>query len=227
MGNSCHAVRGLWLLKNKDCSLHLQLGKSASIDLKGGEIEHKSDGKVTETWRLSYTVEGSSCTFTLVKTTGGPRPEELEAYIMDNIRKNIKGNIEEHSFIFRDTAETAGWNGLLCEHAQDSSVRISSPTDELQHPSSALLYMFEQVSRTQTWNPTACPHCADIRKQRSMFLHFETDQTESSEDSDNFPPARRHGATQNAGSVLANDGVIKGNNNGNFNVRRFIFGGRR
>ncbi|KAJ1384133.1 hypothetical protein SESBI_42788 [Sesbania bispinosa] len=310
MGNS-HAVRGLWHLRNRDCSFHLQLGKSASIDLKGGEI----DGKATE-WRLSYTVQGSTCTvLTLVKTSGG---KDLEINIIDNIsRKNINGNIEEHSLCFWDkagraeaglldthaissvrrsrlsvegkqemmmsskyvpytTTTTNAWGGItettIIDYGEGTRkglsvrewkkrkgdekpymgtlahyyVNTSSGVDiglsvvvkirvstyglldyavdgPIQHPSSALLYMFEQVSRTRTWKPTACPHCAYIRKQPSLFSQSETE----SDDSDSFPPTRGHGPTQNAGTVLANDGVIRGNHNGNFNIKNFIFRGRK
>ncbi|XP_027357153.1 uncharacterized protein LOC113866522 [Abrus precatorius] len=37
----------------------------------------------------------------------------------------------------------------------------------IQHPTSALFYMFDEVTRTGLWKPTMCPHCAAVKKQRS------------------------------------------------------------
>lgn len=42
----------------------------------------------------------------------------------------------------------------------------------VQHPSSTLFYMFEEVERTGIWKPTACPHCENIqRNEDSDSLH--------------------------------------------------------
>ncbi|MCI15310.1 hypothetical protein A2U01_0036448, partial [Trifolium medium] len=40
-----------------------------------------------------------------------------------------------------------------------------------EHPSSALLQMFQQVSRTWTWKWTSCPHCA----AQTHIQQFETE----------------------------------------------------
>lgn len=74
----------------------------------------------------------------------------------------------------------------------------------VQHPSSALLYMIEEVTRTKMWTPRACPHCANIQRQRRW-------QSES-DDSDNLPvaPGHGHGNSQNA----RNHGVFNGDGNG-------------
>ncbi|KAG5069475.1 hypothetical protein JHK85_001852 [Glycine max] len=74
----------------------------------------------------------------------------------------------------------------------------------VQHPSSALLYMIEEVTRTGMWTPRACPHCANIQRQRRW-------QSES-DDSDNLPvaPGHGHGNSQNA----RNHGVFNGDGNG-------------
>lgn len=84
----------------------------------------------------------------------------------------------------------------------------------IQHPSSDLLYMFEQVLKTGVWKPMACPHCATIQSQSS-----DISRQSESEDNDSIPLARLlRGPKQDARSVIANDGVIRGNNNGNLIV---------
>ena len=92
-----------------------------------------------------------------------------------------------------------------------------------QHPATALFDMFDQVCRTRTW-PIYCPHCANsvIRRQPSMSSHSESEDS----DKDNVPTARLNGHKQNEGGILANDGVIMGNNNGNLNIKNLILRGR-
>ena len=75
-----------------------------------------------------------------------------------------------------------------------------------QHPVHALFYMFDEVLRTRTWKPTHCPHCAK--------KHHPSYQSES-EDSDKDFAALLHGRKQDARGNVANNGVFKGNNNGN------------
>ena len=36
----------------------------------------------------------------------------------------------------------------------------------VEHPSSALIYMIEEVTRTGTWKLSACPHCKNIQWQQ-------------------------------------------------------------
>ncbi|WVZ14883.1 hypothetical protein V8G54_012449 [Vigna mungo] len=63
----------------------------------------------------------------------------------------------------------------------------------VQHPSSSLLYMIDEVCRTGTWKPSACPHCKNIQSQQRRLLLSE------SEDSDTNlptpPPKPSHGNT--------------------------------
>ncbi|XP_027359598.1 uncharacterized protein LOC113868190 [Abrus precatorius] len=92
----------------------------------------------------------------------------------------------------------------------------------VQHPTSALSYMFEEACRTKTWRTTMCAHCAAIQKQRRNSMFWQSE----SEDSDNFSMSRLQNRWQTSSSVLANEGAIKGNNNGNFSVEKFFYGGR-
>ncbi|KAK2397826.1 hypothetical protein QL285_059364 [Trifolium repens] len=99
---------------------------------------------------------------------------------------------------------------------------VEGPT---QHPATALFYMFDEVRKTGIWKPTSCPHCAKIKKQQ-QHNRMPWQQSET-EDSDNFRPPRRNVPKQIGGSVIANDGAIKGNHNGNVIVRsRQSFFGR-
>ncbi|KAJ1384136.1 hypothetical protein SESBI_42791 [Sesbania bispinosa] len=286
MGNN-HGRIGLRLLRNEDCWHHLQLGKSASIDIKEREYKLEGNGKMNQTWKVCYTVEGLTCTLTLVKYYN-----ELKINIEDYVCKgqNIYGNIRVRFIRFSDTVrktegglldvsalieekelrrtvegrqetvtaenmevfpparkttdawggvtETTIWDymegtrkGLIVREWKKKRgdekpyrtvahyfIRVSEDggldygvDGPVQHPSSALLYMFGEVSRTRTWKPEACPHC----KQRSMFSQSESEDNESTS---HLPP-RYHGTMQNPQSFLANDGVVRGNNNGNFFVR--------
>ncbi|KAK2397812.1 hypothetical protein P8452_18690 [Trifolium repens] len=99
---------------------------------------------------------------------------------------------------------------------------VEGPT---QHPATALFYMFDEVRKTGIWKPTSCPQCAKIKKQQ-QHNRMPWQQSET-EDSDNFRPPRRNVPKQIGGSVIANDGAIKGNHNGNVIVRsRQSFFGR-
>jgi len=70
-----------------------------------------------------------------------------------------------------------------------------------EHPTSALLFMIEEVIQTASWNPSACPHCKNIQSQRRRWL------SESEEDSDApFPAPPRYGGSQNT----ANKGRFNG-----------------
>ncbi|BAU02893.1 hypothetical protein LR48_Vigan10g011900 [Vigna angularis] len=70
-----------------------------------------------------------------------------------------------------------------------------------EHPTSALFYMIEEVCRTGTWKPSACPHCNNIQSQQRRLLLSE------SEDSDtNLPTPPSHAGQQNA----SNKGRFKG-----------------
>ncbi|KAK2397832.1 hypothetical protein QL285_059370 [Trifolium repens] len=100
---------------------------------------------------------------------------------------------------------------------------VEGPT---QHPATALFYMFDEVRKTGIWKPTSCPHCAKIKRQQQQHNRMPWQQSET-EDSDNFRPPRRNVPKQMGGSVIANDGAIKGNHNGNVIVRsRQSFFGR-
>ncbi|KAL9324611.1 hypothetical protein ACSQ67_009468 [Phaseolus vulgaris] len=64
----------------------------------------------------------------------------------------------------------------------------------VEHPSSALLYMIQEVIRTGTWKLSSCPHCKNIQSQRRWLSE--------SEDSDTtLPPPPRYGGSQNAANI--------------------------
>ncbi|CAJ2636759.1 unnamed protein product [Trifolium pratense] len=82
-----------------------------------------------------------------------------------------------------------------------------------EHPSSALFKMFKQISRTWTWKWTACPHCA----AQTHIQQFQT-ETENDDEESNYLQLPRQIVM--GGNILANQGVIKGNNNDNFFVKQ-------
>ena len=76
-----------------------------------------------------------------------------------------------------------------------------------QHPVSALLYVFAEVSRTGIWKPTMCPHCHHKRRGK-MFWQSD------SEDSDSVSIPVPRATPKNARGV-SNGGRFQGNGNGN------------
>jgi len=101
----------------------------------------------------------------------------------------------------------------LCDGEFD--ITVEGPD---QHPVSALLYMFNQVSRRGIWKPSMCPHCANVRREHSrMFGESE------SEDSDSVPLPPRLGGQRNA-ATIANDGRFTGHANGSFIRCRNFYG---
>jgi len=79
-----------------------------------------------------------------------------------------------------------------------------------QHPVSALLYMFDQVHRTETWKPTMCPHC-DHKRRGKLFWQSNSEDSEDSE-SVSMPLPR---ATPRNSRGVSNGGRFQGNGNGN------------
>ncbi|RDX91848.1 hypothetical protein CR513_26111, partial [Mucuna pruriens] len=75
-----------------------------------------------------------------------------------------------------------------------------------QHPAFALRYLFDQVMRTGIWNPSICPHCANIKRIASL-----TFWPSDGEDSDTVPEPPRRG-----GKGINNNGMFRGNGIGNF-----------
>ncbi|ESW24857.1 hypothetical protein PHAVU_004G166500 [Phaseolus vulgaris] len=92
----------------------------------------------------------------------------------------------------------------------------------VEHPSSALVFMIEEVIRTGTWKLSSCPHCKNIQCQRRL--------RSESEDSDATPPTpSSHGTQRN----VTNRGEFNGDGNGNIihaetvNIIRNFFGLQR
>ncbi|XP_027924767.1 uncharacterized protein LOC114182171 [Vigna unguiculata] len=83
-----------------------------------------------------------------------------------------------------------------------------------QHPSSALLYMFDEVSRNGYWHRDMCPHCAKNPKKQNR----EQWQSES-EDSDSTPKGVSLGGSGKNVRVISNGGKFGGDGNGNFYER--------
>ncbi|BAU02892.1 hypothetical protein LR48_Vigan10g012000 [Vigna angularis] len=74
----------------------------------------------------------------------------------------------------------------------------------VEHPTSALVYMIEEVVRTGKWKPSACPHCNNIQSQRRLLLS-------ESEDSDSpLLPPRRYAGPQNTANMGRFDGDANG-----------------
>ncbi|ESW24871.1 hypothetical protein PHAVU_004G167900 [Phaseolus vulgaris] len=95
-------------------------------------------------------------------------------------------------------------------------IRVEGPE---QHPVSALLYMFAEVSRTGIWKPTMCPHCHH-KGRGKMF--WQSDSEDSDSVSIPVPVA-----TPKSARGVSNGGRFKGNGNGNFFENVMIFPKRR
>lgn len=323
MGNS---LGGFRFLRNAgDSSYHFQLGKSVTIDMKDGEYKREVDGKLTQTWEVSYNVEGLTCTFSMVKTLGNNSNDKLEINIRDTmhrekindavIRTDFEGFREwvkrsetgllDVSYVCsrgysekardsdiacsskyipctRNTNNSTGvttstticpygsgtrqgllvreWKkkkgdekpymGTIAHYYANSNSPESNPRSRLdiglsivvkirvsddgnlnftidgpvQHPSSALFYMFEEVERTGVWEAMACPHCANIQRQRrwSRWMSWQSE----SEDSDSLPPVRAgyYGRRQ---QHARNNGVFVGDANGSIFENNIMFFSRR
>ena len=127
-----------------------------------------------------------------------------------------------NGYCFRGSKIDVGLSMIVKIQVSNDSgldIKIEGP---VQHPVTALFYMFDEVRKTGIWKPTFCPHCAKIQKMQRNWL-----QTES-EDSDNFQPTRHNYPKHMGKCVVANDGKVKGNNNGNLNLwsRQTIFQGK-
>ena len=92
----------------------------------------------------------------------------------------------------------------------------------------SFLGMFDRISRTRTWNWMACPYyvaeterreCSDVTGKQ-----FKT-ETETETETDDEEGTYHQRSKQIGGSILANPGVIKGNNNGNLIVKKLFLGG--
>ena len=101
-----------------------------------------------------------------------------------------------------------------------------------EHPSMTLLQMFQQVSTTRIWKWKACPDGGVVTQRRQHFCkdrqlveiepETETD-TENDDEERNDPQLH----IQIGGCIIKNQGVIKGNNNGNVFAKYlniFLFG---
>jgi hypothetical protein len=85
-----------------------------------------------------------------------------------------------------------------------------------EHPSSALLEMFQQVSRTWTWKSTYCPHCAS----QTRIQQFQTEtETDGDEERDQHQQIGR--------CSIDNRGVIIGDYSGSIIVDKLIIVIRR
>jgi len=86
-----------------------------------------------------------------------------------------------------------------------------------QHPSSALLYMFDEVSRNGYWYREMCPHCAKNPKKQNGALWLS-----ESEDTDNTPKGPSFGGGGKNTRVISNGGKFGGDGNGNFYERNIF-----
>ncbi|KAK8470526.1 hypothetical protein PHAVU_004G166900 [Phaseolus vulgaris] len=84
----------------------------------------------------------------------------------------------------------------------------------VEHPTYALLYMIEQVSRTGMWKLSACPHCKNIQWQQQQRRWLS-----ESEDSDAIPPTpSSHGTQRN----VTNKGEFNGDANGGIIQAKYV-----
>jgi hypothetical protein len=81
-----------------------------------------------------------------------------------------------------------------------------------EHPSFALLEMFDQVYKTWNWKWTSCRHCA----AQTHMQQFET-ETENNDDEERNNLQQ---PTQIIESILTNKGVIIGNNSANLTIKQ-------
>ena len=86
------------------------------------------------------------------------------------------------------------------------------------------LNMFQEVSRTRTWKWMSCPCNAaetERRECRGVTGKQFKAETETDDEEGTYLPRSK----QIGGSILANPGVINGNNNGNLIVKKLFLGG--
>lgn len=94
----------------------------------------------------------------------------------------------------------------------------------------SFLAMFDQVSQTRTWHWKTCPYYVAETERRECSgvtgKQFKTEtETETETESDDEEGTYHQRRKQIGGSILANPGVIKGNNNGNLVVNKLFLGG--
>lgn len=92
----------------------------------------------------------------------------------------------------------------------------------------SFLEMFQEVSKTRTWKWMTCPYyvAETERRERSGVTgkQFKA-ESETDDDDDDDEGTYPQRSKQIRGSILANPGVIKGNNNGNLVVNKLFLGG--
>ena len=99
-----------------------------------------------------------------------------------------------------------------------------------EHPSMTLLQMFQQVSRTRIWKWKACPDSGAVTQRRQHYyenrqlVEIEPETETENDDVERNDPQLH---MQIGGSIVNNQGVINGNNNGNvfikyLNIFRFV-----
>ncbi|XP_052723527.1 uncharacterized protein LOC108345216 isoform X2 [Vigna angularis] len=185
------------------CTLSIaKLTNERSETMVGTVMKSRSFSKFRESLRCE--VETQSWTYTCAT---------MEGLVVTQKKK--KSNQEQpymitvaHYYVNRDSGESGvdiGFSVVVKIGVANGKLDFSVEGPE-EHPSLALLYMIEEVCRTGTWKPSACPHCNNIQSQQRRLVS-------ESEDSDtNLPtPPSSHGSQQNA----SNKGRFKGDGIGN------------
>ncbi|XP_014500248.1 uncharacterized protein LOC106761202 [Vigna radiata var. radiata] len=165
----------------------------------GGEVE-------TQSW--TYASENSKGLFFLQNKK---KSNEVECYMVTIAHYLVNsasgGNFGESgvNLGFSVVVKFGVVNGKL-DYSVDGPV---------EHPSSALLYLIEEVCQTGTWKPSACPHCKNIQSRQRRWVS-------DSEDSDtNLRTPPFYGGQQNTSNKGRFDGDGAGSmfraNSVNFN----------
>ncbi|WVZ15912.1 hypothetical protein V8G54_013478 [Vigna mungo] len=113
-----------------------------------------------------------------------------------------------HYYVNRDSGGSGvdiGFSGVVKIGVVNGKLDYSVD-GPVQHPSSAIVYMIEEVSRTGKWKSSACPHCRNIQSQQRRWV------SESEDSDNNLPtPPPSHGGQQS----VSNMGRYNGDGIGN------------
>ncbi|MED6122390.1 hypothetical protein PIB30_039323 [Stylosanthes scabra] len=88
------------------------------------------------------------------------------------------------------------------------------------HPANALFYMYDEIIRSR--KPISCPHCANNIIQ-NLRMSYPSESEDSDIDTAVLPLGRSQNAAAGGGrSILENGGTVRGNYNGNLNIRNLF-----
>ncbi|WVZ15914.1 hypothetical protein V8G54_013480 [Vigna mungo] len=205
---------GLRLLENGNYSYHIKLGKATISVTRDTDVWNPS-------WQVVYDVDEKTSQLSIVKL-----PDDKSEYsesLSDGVKtqrwvytcgtrkdlvviENKKKRKEEqpymvtvaHYYVNRDSGGSGvdiGFSAVVKIGVVNGKLDYSVD-GPVQHPSSAIVYMIEEVSRTGKWKSSACPHCRNIQSQQRRWV------SESEDSDNNLPtPPPSHGGQQSVSNM--------------------------